>query len=60
MRVGGRLERTSESIEERHPLVLPASHHAVKTLVEHVHNDVKYQGRQITQGKKKTSATVDG
>jgi hypothetical protein len=51
LRVGGRLERTTGNFEERHPLVLPASHHAVKLLVEHIHNDAKHQGRQITQGK---------
>lgn len=51
LRVGGRLEHATGTNDERHPLILPASHHATSLLVEHAHIEVKHQGRHFTQGK---------
>ena len=51
LRVGGRLEHATETNDEIHPLILPASHHVTSLLVEHAHSKVKHQGRHLTQGK---------
>ena len=51
LRVGGRIDRAIQTNDERHPLILPWSHHAVDLLVKHVHSEVKHQGRHLTQGK---------
>ena len=50
LRVGGRLERAELSIEERHPVILPGSHHITTLIVQHCHNEVKHQGRHFTHG----------
>ena len=44
LRVGGRLERSSLSYEESHPLLLPSSHHVTTLLVRHYHERVQHQG----------------
>lgn len=43
LRVGGRLDRADLTIEERHPLILPGSHHVTTLIVEHLHNKVIHQ-----------------
>ena len=50
LRVGGRLDQADLSSNERHPPILPGSHYVATLLVEHVHNEVKHQGRHFTQG----------
>ena len=50
LRVGGRLERADLTDEERHPVILPGSHHVTALLVTYLHNEVKHQGRHFTQG----------
>lgn len=50
LRVGGRLERAELTMEERHPVILPGSHHVTTLIVEHYHNEVKHQGRHFTHG----------
>ena len=50
VRVGGRLQRTSLSYEESHPLILPSSHHVSSVLIKYYHEKVQHQGRHFTLG----------
>ena len=50
LRVGGRLRQTNLSSDEKHPLVLPKGHHVSKLILQHYHEEVHHQGRQITHG----------
>ena len=50
LRVGGRLEQGELTNEEKHPVVLPGRHHATTLIVEHLHREIKHQGRHFTQG----------
>ena len=50
LRVGGRLDRADLDYEERHPLILPSSHHVTTLLINHYHNRVQHQGRHFTLG----------
>ena len=50
VRVGGRLEQAGLSYEERHPLILPSSHHVTTLLVTYYHGRVQHQGRHFTLG----------
>ena len=50
VRVGGRLRRAQLEYGEKHPALLPRSHHVADLVVRHYHNQVHHQGRQITHG----------
>ena len=50
LRVGGRLEHAAATENERHPLILPPTHHVTRLLIEEAHNQVKHQGRHFTEG----------
>lgn len=50
LRVGGRLQRSDLTFEERHPVLLPKNHHLSKLLIRYYHEKVHHQGRQITHG----------
>ncbi|XP_028412002.1 uncharacterized protein LOC114534734 [Dendronephthya gigantea] len=51
LRVGGRLNRSSLTFEEKHPVLLPKKHHVTQLLLRHYHEKVTHhQGRQITHG----------
>ena len=50
VRVGGRLEQAGLGYEERHPLILPSSHHVTTLPVTYCHGRVQYQGRHFTLG----------
>ena len=50
VRVGGRLSRAELTLEERHPIILPGSHHITQLIVKHYHHEVKHQGRHFTHG----------
>ena len=50
LRVGGRLERGEATNKEKHPVILPSQHHATTLIVEHLHREIKHQGRHLTQG----------
>ena len=50
LRVGGRLEHADLKFEERHPLILPSSHHATTLIVRYYHARVQHQGRHFTLG----------
>ena len=48
--VGGRLEQGELTNEEKHPVILPGQHHITTLVVEHLHHEIKHQGRHFTQG----------
>lgn len=50
LRVGGRLSCADLSKEEKHPLIIPHTHHIATLLVRHFHEQVAHQGRHITEG----------
>ena len=50
LRVGGRLNRADITNEERQPVIIPASQHVARLIVEYSHIEVKHQGRHLTQG----------
>ena len=50
LRVSGRLEHADLKFEERHPLILPSSHHAITLIVRFYHARVQHQGRHFTLG----------
>jgi hypothetical protein len=51
LRVGGRLNRSSLTFEEKHPIFLPKKHHLSQLIIRHYHEKVvHHQGRQITHG----------
>ena len=50
LRVGGRLRQSNLSSKEKHPVLLPKGHHVSKLILNHYHQEVHHQGRQITHG----------
>ncbi|XP_069101998.1 uncharacterized protein [Argopecten irradians] len=50
LRVGGRLNRSNFSLEERNPIIVPGKHHVARLLIEHFHAEVRHQGRHLTEG----------
>ena len=48
--VGSRLEQGELTNEEKHPVMLPWQHHVTTLVVEHLHHEIKHQGRHFTQG----------
>ncbi|XP_077986158.1 uncharacterized protein LOC144440647 [Glandiceps talaboti] len=48
IRVGGRLRQADLDLCGRHPIVLPKNNHISRLIIEHVHQEVQHQGRQIT------------
>lgn len=50
LRVGGRLNKLKASVEQRNPLILPGRHHVALLIVRYYHEQVKHQGRHLTEG----------
>ena len=50
MRVGDHLRQAQLEYGEKHPVLLPKSHHVADLVVRHYHSQVHHQGRQITHG----------
>ncbi|KAM7281667.1 uncharacterized protein ISCGN_006482 [Ixodes scapularis] len=50
LRVGGRLNSAQLSQEERRPLIIPGKHHVALLLVRYYHEQIKHQGRHLTEG----------
>ena len=48
IRVGGRLEKASMPLSEKHPTVLPSKSHITNLIIDHFHKKTKHQGRGIT------------
>jgi len=51
LRVGGRLQRSTLSIEEKHPIILPSKHQVSKMVIDWCHSMVAHSGRGITLNK---------
>ena len=51
IRVGGRLRRSSMSLEEKHPIILPKRSYITQLIIAHCHSKVKHQGRGQTLHK---------
>lgn len=50
LRVGGRLKRSCLPLDEKHPIIIPRKNHVATLLIRHYHNQIKHQGRHITEG----------
>ncbi|KAM9828380.1 uncharacterized protein ACBT44_022570 [Syngnathus typhle] len=50
LRIGGRLAPANLTKEEKHPLIIPHTHHVAVLLVRYHHEKVAHQGRHITEG----------
>ena len=48
LRVGGRLHRSNQSMQNKHPVVLPRKGHVTDLVIHHFHAKVEHQGRGIT------------
>lgn len=48
IRVGGRLEQSSLSLEVKHPVILPKEGHITKLILTHYHDKICHQGRNQT------------
>ncbi|XP_035536922.1 uncharacterized protein LOC118342476 [Morone saxatilis] len=50
LRIGGRLTNADLPRDERHPVILPKTHHIATLIVRHYHEEVFHQGRHFTEG----------
>ena len=50
LRIGGRLQRSSLTAEEKHPLIVPGRSHVGALLTSYYHRRVEHQGRIFTEG----------
>ena len=50
IRVGGRLDRSKEPYDRKHPYMIPQSHPLSKAILFHYHSISGHQGRHITHG----------
>lgn len=48
--VGGRLKHSEISTAEKNPIILPKESHTSLLLIRHHHEQVKHQGRHLTEG----------
>ena len=46
LRVGGRLGRSTQAFESKHPAIMPAKSHVTDLIIRDVHQSVGHQGRQ--------------
>ena len=50
LRIGGRLQRSTLSVNEKNPVLIPGRHHIATLLIRHHHETVEHQGRHFTEG----------
>ena len=50
LRVGGRLDKSCLTEQEKHPILIPGRHNIAKLIIGHYHDAVYHQGRHITEG----------
>ncbi|KAI4894290.1 hypothetical protein NFI96_004725 [Prochilodus magdalenae] len=50
LRIGGRLDHSSLSEEEKHPLIISGHSYVGSLLIDYYHKRVKHQGRVFTEG----------
>ncbi|XP_059085630.1 uncharacterized protein LOC131882492 [Tigriopus californicus] len=48
LRVGGRLDRSQEPFEQKHPILIPKDHPIHTTILHHYHQMTNHQGRHLT------------
>ena len=48
--VGGRLGRILLPFDEKHPIIVSGKHHVASLLVSYYHEQVRHQGRHLTEG----------
>lgn len=48
LRIGGRLTNADLPRDERHPVILPETHHIATLIVRHYYEEVVHQGRHFT------------
>ena len=48
LRVGGRLRRSAEEFEMKHPIIIPKKTTLTTLILRHCHNNVHHQGRGLT------------
>ncbi|XP_028407516.1 uncharacterized protein LOC114530125 [Dendronephthya gigantea] len=51
LRVNGRLRHAELLFEEKHPAIIPRDSHLGNLIINHYHETVHHQGRQITHGR---------
>ena len=50
LRMGGRLKHSHMSLGEKHPILLSGQHYIAKLIVLHFHENIRHQGRHLTDG----------
>ncbi|XP_069104772.1 uncharacterized protein [Argopecten irradians] len=50
LRVGGRLKHAKIDTNEKYPIIIPSAHHISTLIVRHYHEQMKHQGRHLTEG----------
>ena len=50
LRIGGRLKHCHMSLGEKHQILLPDQHYIAKLNVLHFHENIRHQGRHLTDG----------
>lgn len=50
LRIGGCITNADLPRDERHPVLLPKTHHIATLIVKHYHEEVFHQGRHLTEG----------
>lgn len=51
LRVGGRIQLSALSFDEKHPIILPQKHTFTRLLIKHMHNEVMHGGLGLTLQK---------
>ncbi|XP_061170784.1 uncharacterized protein LOC133180260 [Saccostrea echinata] len=55
LRVGGRLKHSHVDAMFKNPVILPAKHHIATLITRKCHQEVKHQGRHISEGRIRSS-----
>ena len=55
LRVGGRLQRSSLSFQEKHPIIMPRDNHITTMVIAYHHAKVQHQGRGMTLNEIRSS-----
>ncbi|XP_069109599.1 uncharacterized protein [Argopecten irradians] len=50
LRVGGRLKHAKIDTNEKYPIIIPSAHHISTLIVRQYHEQMKHQGRHLTEG----------
>jgi hypothetical protein len=50
IRVEGRLRNSDRTLQEKHPLIIPKKYHIAYLLIQQFHQEIKHQGRLLTEG----------